>query len=351
MALEYSRSVDVVGNLGTVLDADADGDNIYLFTRSGRTDSIWVVNKDGAVQGSRIPLVFGPFSSGVARVGMGYAVSYANQNTRSLFIEFLESDGSHASEIQVGSIRYLPSCLIYREDANDYVVFGQEGTFGRTSTRAFFVTPDGTVTNSVQLFPQNLTIEGVALTDDRYWVVQSGNVRTIPEYDTALAALTTVQNRDDTDTEAITALAYSAGELIVITGSGTNISFSFYGEPDVVPVEDVSHQQLFLEHAFYQSFALTTDSDTPEVKSFAFRALQQSDVSLIVLPGTLSLEERFGLLEIIPEYTIPNAKIGDKVFLYSDETTAPTEVPDTAVTIKGVISAGGVYRQVLVCER
>ena len=350
--LPFVSSILVDTDLGTVLAADADDDNVYLLTRSNNVDRIYTADKTGVVTGTPTTIVFNGFNDGLARVGSGFATSYVDARFQT-FIEVVDAQGAIDSDIRVGNIDFFPNALVYRASSNDYVLFARDSFAIPSGSFAFTVASDGTVRSRVELFPGSADIDGAAMGPDRFWIVEDPLARNIPHYDLAFNALGSFQTRHPQDVDRISGLAYSQGQLIVVTGSGAGIRLHFYGDtlPDA-PSAGRPIRQIAIDSPAFERFDIVRGATSVNrVLALNANAVRATAIELVDVPGTQTLQERLAIVEITPEWTVPLIKQGDKLFLHKgDADLEPTDLPANGVyTIQNIISTGDSYRQVFVC--
>ena len=396
MALDYRGLLPILDadgmpfNIGTPLAADADGDNIYILSRKSSVDTIYTISQEfnrtgddgglvdplhAAVIQSSVAIPFSGFNEGLARVGTGWAVGNSN-NARLAEVRVFNSSGgldtSFVPFVGSTSLTTFPDGLLYDPSTSRYLLFivMNIGRFQGPHAISMDATGEFAVAGLFSLGASLGRIGSVTDHDDTYLIVfdNTDESRNIAVYDSGFNDTGTPVVRQDADTAAdpailgdlgvVLALASFDGRAVVVSNVGGQPALHLYGG-DVFPTEvppdpmpgDVggSVRQLKTYYSYYQRFALATPGDAIDVKAHNFRAIQSTDVSLNLLPGTLSLEQRFSLVEVTPEWTIPSAKVGDKVFLWRDP-DAPTEIPDSALEIKGFLKLGDSYRQTLVCQ-
>lgn len=355
MALAFSRSVSVDSSSGwTVLGADADANGIYVLYRVGSTDSIVTLDRQGAVQGDVTPVPFNGTNRGVARVGDGFAYAFVTGSR--IDVNILTAAGSVDNTIGVTLSGYQPRGLVYRAATADYLIFARELFPVSPRNRVYQLAGDGSSASLLAEFSAGGDdFQAVTASADKYYVVRDEDTTAIPEYDAALNALGTTQARDSTDTGVIGGLAFSLGQLVVVT-KPSDVKLSFYGDEPMVPGTDSEargHRQLPLNSPAFEYFDVVRgDTDITSVVSVNFRAVRQTSLAFVDVPGTETLQERIAKVEIIPEYTLPDIQQDDKIFLHSGDADAePDSLPDAGVyNVEGIISVGANFRQRFVCS-
>ena len=354
--LAFSRSVLVGADIGIVLGADADNDNVYLFTRQNSIDRIYTVQKsNGAVESNPAAVVFNGFNRGLAVVGTGFAYALSTMPARQSMIEVVDADGNADTSISVAvATFFLPNGLIYRQATQDYILFVRDSSGNASGTWGIPVDVDGSVGQAVRLTQHVIVFDGVARGNDRYWIAFDGSLASIPHYDLGLNALGSSQTRHSDDTDPIFALAFSLDQLIIVTGQGSGIKLNFYGaESPPVVLAGEPQRQLAIETPAFERFDIVKgDTSITEVLSVNVNAVRTTALSLVDVPGTGTLQERLALVEITPEFTVPTIAIGDKLFLHAgDPETEPTAIPTTGVfVVDDIISTGNAFRQRFVCS-
>ncbi len=312
-----------------------------------------------AVIESSVNITFDGFNEGLARVGTGWAVAYSN-NLRQASVRIFNSSGALDSSftpfVESTRLTTFPNGLLYNPSTSRHLLFMIVNVGRFRGPHAISMDATGAFTaDSLSSLGETLgRIAAVTDHDNTYLIMFENTLagRSIPIYDSGFNDTGSPLLRDDADLGIVRALASFEGRVVVVTAGGFHLYGDAFPAPEPEPMPgDVGApvRQLRTYYSYYQRFAIAKPGDAIEVKAHNFRAIQATDVSLNLLPGTLSLEQRFSLVEVTPEWTIPSAEIGDKVFLWSDD-AAPTEIPDDALDVKGVLKVGDSYRQTLVCQ-
>ena len=249
--------------------------------------------------------------------------------------------------------------MIYRESTNDYILFHlfNDRALGKSLFASIIDRVQGIIVQAFQLYEApdfDIYLAGAARSRDTYFIARSPDVTQIDHFDLGFNSTGTFQTLHPDHPGNISSLAYSRGQLVVITGSGDAVQFWFYGDEEIVaPVTTSPVRQLAIDSPVFERFDIvrgTTAVDS--VLAVNVNAVRTTALSLVDVPGTGTLRERLALIEITPEFTVPAVKIGDKLFLHVGEASAePTAFPTLGVfVIDDVISTGNAFRQRFVCS-
>ena len=184
------------------------------------------------------------------------------------------------------------------------------------------------------------------------------------ERDLNLALTGTTQALTNVPNNSLSGIAASQGQLITCTSTGR---IDFFGEvqtptpstPTPTPRPPDSSQrtgkQLFLNSPYYQAYdvAKVQSSGAVEtVRATNTRMLAQTELSLTNPASAWTIRQQLSNIRLVPEFNIPTAEQGDKIFLNTTGNTAPTKAPSTGVlSIEGIITVGKSQRQTFVCSQ
>ena len=150
-------------------------------------------------------------------------------------------------------------------------------------------------------------------------------------------------------------IAYSAGQLIVANPVPNAIKLYFFGDaalPDLPPPPGTVKQYSLFDKIEERFDLVREGSPITVIKSY-FKALRQTSTEFVDLPGAQTLQERLDVVNITPKYTIPDARVGDFLFIHAGEPTdIPSVIPDVGrYEIIGIDQVGNNYRQSFICEQ
>lgn len=375
MALPFSRKVSYTLTTATddVLSAVADDTYIYLLTEDGAAGStanrIYRLNKQGAVL-SRVTIPDSNYYGGLTRVGNGFGVGDSEHSP--LRIDLITGGGSlsdtillkfeSGNNITQGAVRAID----YRPNSETYVVFREifdlivayiMGDDGQADTTISFVStiynddfPFGKVVHEID------EVRALARGANTYYLSEiesnaddsdtAKDFKTLKILDLGLALTGATQALGDNYTDTrLKGLAVSQKQLIVIGESNIH----FYGaEPPPPPVGPQPVRQVFQDDMpAVERFDIVRTSPF-EVIANNIEVIRGTSLLLAAIGGDSTLQQRLGRSDVVPVWTVPDAKQGDKLFTHhGDADTAPTAVPTNrpVYTIDGVVSVGNTYRQ------
>ena len=358
--LSFSLQVSLDTDVETVIDADADADFIYLLGRgsqvfpSGRQNTLYIFNRDGTLEDSIVLSTSVPETGGLAQVGTGFVVV---RNALAAGFLLYTSSGALDS-IFVVTVGDRSSAVIYRESTNDYILFHlfNDRFLGKSLFATIVDRVEGIIVQAFQLYEApdfDIYLAGAARSRDTYFIARSPDATQIDHFDLGFNSRGTFQTLHPDHPGNISSLAYSRGQLVVITGSGNAVQFWFYGDEETVaPVTTSPVRQLAIETPAFERFDIVRgDTNITDVICVNDRAVRSTAVEFVDVPGTDTLQQRLSRVQIVPEFTVPSVVIGDKLFLHTGEASAePTDFPTSGVyTIQNIISTGDSYRQTFVC--
>ena len=191
----------------------------------------------------------------------------------------------------------------------------------------------------------------VEYSSDKVWMLYGQSGRVLSVFSTQLVASTETQPISEVPTagnvKAID-ISFWSGNLYVLADNG---KIYVYGAAAPTPVTSTPTQQLFIESPYFQKFAVARTANPIVVLTFNADMLASTSTELFryLIGGDVTLTEALKNVAIVPQFTVPNVQVGDKVFPYS-ETTAPTTIPTDALNVEGIQRVGEMQRQIIIVK-
>lgn len=196
--------------------------------------------------------------------------------------------------------------------------------------------------------------------DSEFWVMGDLNIEVIA-LDNALIPVPSHNHSlsEITNSDHFEGLGYdSSGHLIVMDEDNlSNHRVHFYGvspAPIRSLMAGVPVRQLFGDYGhLFERLDMVEDGDNLNVRKLNFNAMRSTAEREVLLENAVSVSDLEERIEIVPEWTIPSAEIGDKIFMHQGAATAvPSEVPEgiEVLTVERIIKVGSAFRQKFICS-
>ena len=357
MALDFSRKVNyTMGNFSPV-DATADDTHLYVLAidTSVRQARIYKFDKQGASV-SYISVSYFVFPNqsyaglGIVKVGNGFGYAYIT-SSYGVNIALLTASGDVTRTIQLqnesaGAYNVfenaIPRAIAYDTGSSEFVL-----AYRWVQRVEYLSKYDGNGRETAYVTLNTATYKLTSGLGGFIAAQSTGSLTSLALFSSALGDTGLNQT---IQAVTLSGLAFSQNQLIVFDAD----EIFFYGpEPLPPPVGPVPVRQLFANYeGKAERFDVVRDSGGFEVIANNVEILRQTALGLVGVAGTQTLTQRFAQVEITPVWTVPNAKIGDKIFSHSGAAdTEPSAVPTnrTVYTIQGFSDVGPTYRQSFIC--
>ena len=357
--LPYAGKVPIAGlPVGhTIVGAVANQNNIFVLSDNG-TDNAQIHTFDyNAIVLASVNAYFDADNVGLDAVGTGFVFAnkddsgqmearvVSNTGAAISTLEFFYRGQDFFGRVVETAYEGTPYAIFYNDTTREYIVVNNEDSRDNFSIDRF----DEEGVHEEALTPPTNISRAAAMTRSatQYWVIEQPNGRRANILNNTFLDSGQGQTFEALGSrELIRAFAFARNQLIVITDE----YFHFYGEPPAPPRETLPVKQLELDSDFYENFDIVRDGNPIANITTNARMIRQTATEFADVASDIPIDQQLQNVEIVPEWTVPDAREGDKIFLNTTGDTDPDTIPsEETLTIVGFIFTGDKQRQVFVC--